>query len=94
MKANDLPKLTENDIKTIFSPYISPEFFDNLSIIIGYSNMFRYCGLFTNRTNTYKSLNKLYHLLIYYPLYEDIAEKNKYIRDLEYYYITLDKANG
>jgi hypothetical protein len=71
-----------NDIKTIFSPYISPEFFDNLSIIIGYSNMFRYCGLFTNRTNTYKSLNKLYHLLIYYPVYGDIAKKNKYIREL------------
>ena len=44
--------------------------------------MFRYCGLFTNRTNTYKSLNKLYHLLIYYPVYEDIAKKNKYIREL------------
>ena len=34
------------------------------------------------RTNVYKSLNNLYHILRYYPFYGDIEEKNKFIIDI------------
>ena len=41
--------------------------------------MFRYSGLFGDRTNAYKSLNSLYHLLKYYPIYDEASVKNEYI---------------
>jgi hypothetical protein len=71
-----------SEIKENLSMYISADFFDNLTIVIGFANVFRYSGLFGNRTNVYKSLNKLYHLLAYYPFYDDIKEKNKFIIDV------------
>lgn len=71
-----------SEIKENLSMYISADFFDNLTIVIGFANVFRYSGLFGNRTNVYKSLNKLYHLLGYYPFYDDIVEKNKFIIDV------------
>lgn len=66
-------------IKSYYSQHIAGEFFDNLAIIIGYTNMFRYSGLFGDRTNAYKSLNSLYHLLKYYPIYDEASVKNEYI---------------
>lgn len=66
-------------IKGYYSQHIAGEFFDNLAIIIGYTNMFRYSGLFGDRTNAYKSLNSLYHLLKYYPIYDEASVKNEYI---------------
>lgn len=66
-------------IKGYYSQHIAGEFFDDLAIIIGYTNMFRYSGLFGDRTNAYKSLNSLYHLLKYYPIYDEASVKNEYI---------------
>ena len=71
-----------SEIKENLSMYISADFFDNLTIVIGFANVFRYSGLFGNRTIVYKSLNNLYHLLGYYPFYGDIEEKNKFIIDV------------
>lgn len=71
-----------SEIKKNLSIYISEDFFDNLTIVIGFANVFRFCGLFGNRTNVYNSLNNLYHLLEYYPYYGDIEEKNKFIIDV------------
>lgn len=71
-----------SEIKENLSMYISADFFDNLTIVIGFANLFRFSGLFGNRTNVYKSLNNLYHLLNYYPFYGDIVEKNKFIIDV------------
>jgi hypothetical protein len=71
-----------SEIKENLSMYISADFFDNLTIVIGFANVFRFSGLFGNKTNVYKSLNNLYHLLGYYPFYGDIDEKNKFIIDV------------
>ena len=71
-----------SEIKENLSMYISADFFYNLTIVIGFANVFRYSGLFGNRTIVYKSLNNLYHLLGYYPFYGDIEEKNKFIIDV------------
>ena len=48
-------------------------------IIIGYSNMFRLCGLFSTRSKEYRFLNTLYHFLSNYPLRGAPANKNKFI---------------
>lgn len=71
-----------SEIKENLSMHISEDFFDNLTIVIGFANVFRFCGLFGNRTNVYKSLNNLYHLLGYYPFYGSIEEKNNFIIDV------------
>lgn len=71
-----------SEIKEILSIHISADFFDNLTVIIGFANVFRFCGLFGNRTNLYKYLNNLYHLFRYYPFYSDIEKKNKFIIDI------------
>lgn len=68
-----------SEIKKILSTHISEELFDNLTIVIGFANVFRFCGLFGNRTNVYKSLNYLYHLFVYYPINGSIENKNKFI---------------
>jgi len=81
-----------SEIKEILSMHISEEFFDNLTIVIGFANVFRFCGLFGNRTNVYKSLNNLYHILRYYPFYGDIEEKNKFIIDIykDAYFVLIE----
>ena len=68
-----------SEIKENLSMHISGDFFDNLTIVIGFANVFRFSGLFGNRTNVYKSLNNLYHLHLYYPFYGDINEKKIFI---------------
>jgi len=83
-----------SEIKENLSMHISADFFDNLSIVIGFANVFRFCGLFGNRTNVYKSLNNLYHLLGYYPFYGEIEEKNKFIIDVykDAHFVLLEVA--
>lgn len=66
-------------IKGYYAQHITEEYFDNLAVIIGYANMFRFCGLFSHRTKVYESLNNLYHLLRYFPIYEDASVKSDYI---------------
>lgn len=83
-----------SEIKKILSIYISEDFFDNLTVVIGFANVFRFCGLFGNKTNVYKSLNNLYHLLEYYPYYGDIEEKKKFIIDVykDAHFVLLEVA--
>jgi len=83
-----------SEIKENLSMHISPDFFDNLTIVIGFANVFRFCGLFSNRTNVYKSLNNLYHLLEFYPLYGDIEDKKQFIIDVykDAHYVLIEIA--
>lgn len=76
-----VPFVKYNDIKTEYYE-LDSGIFDNLTIIIGYSNMFRLCGLFKRRSPEYRFLNTLYHLLSNYPLREDPQNKNEYILDI------------
>lgn len=76
-----VPFMKYNDIKQDYYE-IGGDIFDNLTIIIGYSNMFRLCGLFSTRSKEYRFLNTLYHLLSNYPLRGAPANKNKYILDI------------
>ena len=76
-----VPFMKYNDIKVEYYE-IGSDIFDNLTIIIGYSNMFRLCGLFSTRSKEYSFLNTLYHLLSNYPLREAPANKNEYILDI------------
>ena len=76
-----VPFMKYNDIKQDYYE-IGGDIFDNLTIIIGYSNMFRLCGLFSTRSKEYRFLNTLYHLLSNYPLRAAPANKNKYILDI------------
>ena len=83
-----------SEIKKYLSMHISAEFFDNLTIVIGFANVFRFCGLFGNRTNAYKYLNNLYHLLEYYPFYGSIEDKNQFIIDVykDAHFVLLEVA--
>jgi hypothetical protein len=72
-----------SNIKEFYSNNdIKEDFLDELTIIIGFANVFRFCGLFGIRTNVYKFLNKLYHLLRYYPINGSIEEKNNFVKDI------------
>ena len=76
-----VPFMKYNDIKNEYYE-LGSDIFDNLTIIIGYSNMFRLCGLFKRRSKEYRFLNTLYHLLSNYPLREAPQNKNEYILDI------------
>lgn len=81
-----------SQIKKVFSNNISGDFLDDLTIVIGFANVFRFCGLFGNKTNVYKALNNLYHLLNYYPFYGRIEEKKNFVKDVykEAYFVLLE----
>lgn len=76
-----VPFVKYYDIKQKYHE-LGGDIFDYLTIIIGYSNMFRLCGLFRTNSKAYRFLNTLYHLLSNYPLHDYPVKKNKYLLEI------------
>ena len=60
---------------------INEKYFNYLAIIIGFSSLFRYSGIFKKKTINYESIHNMYHLLRNYPNFDTIENQNKYIDD-------------
>tara|TARA_B100000795_G_C22806369_1_gene445121 strand:- start:10732 stop:11721 length:990 start_codon:yes stop_codon:yes gene_type:complete len=73
------------NIKAVYANYVTGDFFDYMTIIIGFCNIFRYSGIFNKNSVYYKSVNKLYHCLLYFDFAEpDITTKMENIDELFY----------
>ena len=60
---------------------INEKYFNYLAIIIGFSSLFRYSGIFKKKTINYESIHNMYHLLRNYHNFDTIENQNKYIDD-------------
>lgn len=60
---------------------INEKYFNYLAIIIGFSSLFRYSGVFKKGTINYEIIHKMYHLLRSYPNFDTIENQNAYIDD-------------
>ena len=60
---------------------INEKYFNYLAVIIGFSSLFRYSGVFKKGTKNYEIIHKMYHLLRSYPNFDTIENQNAYIDD-------------
>ena len=74
-----------DNIKALYSHYVTEEFFDDMTIIIGFCNIFRYSGIFKEKSTYHKLVNRLYHSMREFDFGEpDVSIKMEYIDDLFY----------
>ena len=74
-----------DNIKAAYSNYVTEDFFDDMTVIIGFCNIFRYSGIFKEKSVYYKAINKLYHCMRYFDFAEpDVSTKMENIDELFY----------
>ena len=75
---NDIIQIFKEKNKIYKNFLITENYVKFFTYIIGFTNIFRYSGLFNN-TKSINRINKLYHLLKYYPYNDIIENQKKYI---------------
>jgi hypothetical protein len=74
-----------DNIKAAYSNYVTEDFFDDMTVIIGFCNIFRYSGIFKEKSVHYKAINRLYHCMRYFDFAEsDVSTKMENIDELFY----------